>query len=110
MSLIFQLALLAFAVLAPFYLYAFFRFHSLVKTEKPEWLTVGGSLSNLCNGLPALCNPNVQLELHRIAFGPRASQLQSPMATSYADRIRLLGCSVLAFFIIGAVGFIANAP
>ena len=110
MSLVFQLAFIAFAGIAPFYLYAFFRFYALVKAEKPEWLSVRGSVSFLYNGLPRLCDPNVQIELQRIAFGPRARQLQSPMAASYANRIRLLGCSAFVLFIVAATGLLASAP
>ena len=110
MSLASQLALVFFACIVPFYLYAFFRFYGLVKTERPDWLDIRGSFSFLYDGLSRIGDPNVQIELLRIAFGSRTRQLQSPMAVSYAKRIRLLGCSGLVLFIVGLAGLLASAP
>ena len=110
MSLVFQLALLVFACIVPFYLYAFIRFHGIVKIEKPEWLQFRGSLSFLYDGLPRVGDPNVRVELLRIAFGSRANQLQSPMAVAYANRIRLLGSIGIVLFVVGLVGLLTGAP
>jgi hypothetical protein len=110
MSLPFQLSFLAFACIVPIYLYAFVRLYSIVKSEKPEWLQIRGSLSFMYDGLPRLGDPNVQVELLRIAFGSRAKQLHAPMAASYVQRIRVLGSIGLVLFLIGLVGTVAGAP
>ena len=109
MSLVFQLALIAFFCVVPLYLYAFFRFYGIVKAEKPEWLQVRGSMSFIYDGLPRAGDPNVQVELLRIAFGSRVRQLESPLAASYAGRIRLLGCLGIILFVGGAAGNLASA-
>lgn len=110
MSLVFPLSILAFACVTAFYLYAFFRFYGIVKSERPDWLQVRGSLSFFYDGLSRAGDPNVQMELLRIAFGPRASQLRPPMASSYAKRIRYLLPVGLVLFIVGLVGLLASAP
>ena len=110
MSLAVQLVFLAFVCIIPVYLYAFVRLYKIVETEKPEWIDVRGSLSFLYDGLSRLGDPNVQFELLRIAFGPRAGHLASPMAATYAKRIRWLLPVGLVFFIVGLAGAIVGAP
>jgi hypothetical protein len=108
MSPAFQVALLAFAVVVPFYLHAFLRFYRLVKSERPDWLNIRGAFSFLYGG--PLPNPNIQIEVIRIAFGSRWRELHSPGAPSYANRIRLLGCLGLFLFVVGITGLLAVAP
>ena len=110
MSFAFELMLIAFAAIVPFYMHAFFRFYGLVKTERPEWLNICGSFSFLSDGLTRIGDPNVQIQLLRVAFGPKARQLQSSLAISYAMRLRLLGCSAFGLFIVGLAGLLASAP
>ncbi|KAF1685073.1 hypothetical protein B1992_13190 [Pseudoxanthomonas broegbernensis] len=110
MSLVFPISILAFACVTAFYLYAFFRFYGIVKSERPDWLQVRGSLSFFYDGLSRAGDPNVQMELLRIAFGSRAGQLRTPMAASYAKRIRYLLPVGLVLFVVGLVGALASAP
>jgi hypothetical protein len=110
MSLVLPISILAFACVTAFYLYAFFRFYGIVKSERPDWLRVRGSLSFFYDGLSRAGDPNVQMELLRIAFGSRASQLRAPMAASYAKRIRYLLPVGLVLFVVGLVGALAGAP
>ena len=110
MSLVFPISILVFAFVTALYLHAFFRFYGIVKSERPDWLQVRGSLSLFCDGLSRAGDPNVQMELLRVAFGPRASQLRTPMAASYAKRIRYLLPLGLVLFIVGLVGLLASAP
>ncbi len=109
MSLVFQLVFLAFSCVTAFYLYAFFRFYGIVNSEKPDWLQVRSSLSFFYDGLSRAGDPNVQIELLRIAFGSRASELRTPMAASYAKRIRYLLPAGLLLFVVGLVGLLASA-
>ena len=110
MSLVFLISIMAFACVTAFYLYAFFRFYGIVKSERPDWLQVRGSLSFFYDGLSRAGDPNVQMELLRIAFGSRASQLRTPMAASYAKRIRYSLPVGLVLFVVGLVGALASAP
>lgn len=106
MALLFQLAFLAFAVMVPFYMHAFLRFYVIVREEKPEWVKRRGSLSFLYDGLPRAFDPNVAIEVIRIAYSSRADQLQSQPATSYARRIRIVlpvGTGLFIFVLIGAL-------
>ena len=110
MSPISLLAYLAFVCVAAIHLHAFFRLYGIVKSERPDWLEVRGSLSFLCDGLPRVGDPNVQMELLRIAFGARASQLHAPMAASYAKRIRLSLPVGFVLFAVVLAGVFASAP
>ena len=110
MSFAFELLLIAFAAIVPFYMHAFHRFYGLVKVEKPEWLNIRGAFSFLHDGFSRICDPNVQLQLLRIAFGSKSRQLQSPVAISYAKRIRFLGSCALFLFVVGLAGLLASAP
>jgi hypothetical protein len=107
-----QLVLLAFAVVVPFYLHAFVRFYRLVNAERPEWLNIRGAFSFLYGGdpLPRIGDPNIQVELIRIAFGSRMRELHSPEAASCARRIRVLGCVAVVLFVTGIAGLLASAP
>lgn len=111
MSRAFQLALLAFAIIVPFYWHAFHRFYGLVEAERPEWLNIRGAFSSLFDdGMrPRIRDPNVTIELLGVAFGSRARELRSPKAALYARRIRWLGCWGLGLFIIGTTGLLATA-
>jgi hypothetical protein len=111
MLLAFQLALLAFAVILPIYWHAFYRFYGLVKAEKPEWLNIRGAFSFLYDDgtLPRVGDPNITIELLRVAFGARVRQMHSPKAAAYARRIRLLTCGGLGLFITGITGLLASA-
>lgn len=60
--------------------------------------------------LPRNGDPNVQLELLRIAFGSRARELRSPQASSYASRMRILGCLGIVLFVGGITRLLINAP
>ena len=108
MSLGPQLLLLAFACIVPFYLYAFFRFFGIVRRERPEWLNVRSSVRYVYEGVLRIGDPNVQVELLKLAFGARWRELRSPMAASYAKRIRLLGCTGVALFIPGLIWLLAS--
>jgi hypothetical protein len=110
MSLITPICMLAFAFVAAIHMHAFLRLYGIVKSERPDWLQVRGTLSFLYDGLSPACDPTVQIELLRIALGPRASQLRAPMAASYARRIRFSTPVALALFAIGLVGVFASAP
>jgi hypothetical protein len=103
-----QIALIAFACIVPFYMYAFKRFYDIVNTEKPEWLNIRGSLSFLA--ISHSGDPNVQFELLCIAFGSKPAELQAPMALIYASRIRILLSVGLPLFVIGIAGMLASAP
>jgi len=109
MSLVAIIALLAFAGVTALYLHAFFRFYGIVQLERPEWLQVRSSLGSISGGHSRAGDPNVQLELLRIAYGSRASQLHAPMATRYARRICLLLPTGLVLFIVGLGGLLASA-
>ena len=108
MSLGPQLLLLAFACIAPFYMYAFFRFFGIVQRERPDWLEIRSSMRHVYEGTLRIGDPNVQIELLKIAFGARWRELQSPMAASYAKRIRLLGSMGVAFFNPGLLWLLAS--
>ena len=110
MSLVLGIAFLAFACTVPFYLHAFFRLYGIVKAEKPEWVQVRGSLSFFYDGMSRAGDPNVQIEILRVAFGSRARQLQTPMAASYAKRIRVLLPIGLALFALVLAGALVGAP
>jgi hypothetical protein len=110
MSIASQLSFIAFTCITPFYLYAALRFYGIVKAEKPEWLQVRGSLSFFYDGLPRVGDPNVQVELLRVIFGPRSHQLQAPMAATYVTWIRILLPVCLALFAVGLVGATLGAP
>jgi hypothetical protein len=112
MSMAPQIALLAFAGVLPFYLHAFLGFYRLVKAEKPEWLSIRGAFRFLYGDdpLPRIGDPNVQVELLRIAFGSRARELRPPQALSYARRIRTLGIVGLLLFVVGVTGLLTGAP
>ena len=105
-----QLSFLAFTCLTPFYLHAVLRFYGIVKAEKPEWLQVRGSLSFFYEGLPRIGDPNVQVELMRVIFGPRSHQLQTPMAAAYVKRVRFLLPFCLVLFAVGLAGAVLGAP
>ena len=105
-----QLLLLAFAFIVPFYLYAFFRFWGIVKAERPEWLHVRSSVRFIYEGTARIGDPNVQMALLRVAFGARSRDLRSPMAASYASRIRVLGTSGIILFLAGLAWLLASAP
>jgi hypothetical protein len=107
-----QIALLAFAGVIPFYLHAFLGLYRLVKAERPEWLHVRGAFSFLYGNdpLPRIGDPNVQVELLRIAFGSRARELRTPQALSYARRVRTLGIVGLVLFVAGVTGLLIGAP
>ena len=105
-----QLSFLAFTCLTPFYLYAALRFYGIVKAEKPEWLQVRGPLSFFYDGLPRIGDPNVQVELLRVIFGPRSHQLQAPKAATYIRCIRILLPVCLGLFAVGLAGAMVGAP
>ena len=111
MSGLFQLVLPGFVVIVPIYLHSYVRFYGIVKGERPEWLNVRGAFSFLYdNGvLPRMGDPNVTVELIRIAFGARARELSSPRAATYAGRIKFLLCLGIALFIIGITGVVGSA-
>jgi hypothetical protein len=110
MILLSQALFAIFACIVPFYLYAFLRFYSIVKLEKPEWVAVRGSLSSLYDAFSRHGDPNVTLAVIGIAFGERASQLQSPKAATYARRIRVLLPTSLILFAVGLLGVLTSAP
>ena len=110
MSLGPQILLVAFACIVPFYRHAFFRLFGIVKSERPEWLQVRSSMRQVYEGALRIGDPNVQVELLKIAFGARSRELQSPMATSYARRIRFLGCTGFILFLAGLTWLLASAP
>ena len=110
MEIISTIAILIFACLTPIYMYSFFRLYKIVQRERPEWINVRGSLSFFYDGLSRSGDPNVQVEILKIACGDRASQLSDPRAGAYAKRIKVLLPICLVLFAIGAGGIIANAP
>ena len=110
MSQALGVAFLVFACTVPVYLHAFYRLYGIVKAEKPEWIQVRGSLSFFYDGLSRAGDPNVQVEILRIAFGPRARELQAPMAASYVKRIRILLPIGLVLFALVLAGAIVGAP
>ncbi len=91
-------------------MYGFFRLYSIVKAERPDWLQVRGSLSFFYDGLPRSGDPNVQVEVLRIAFGSRARQLRDPTAMRYAQWIRLFLPAALTLFVVGLAGTLSGAP
>ena len=98
MPLLLQIAVLVMIGIGPLYLYSFWRLYAIIKAEKPEWLQRKGSLSFMYEGMPRAFDPNVSSEVIRIAFGSRAQELQSPSASIYAKRIRLLLLSGIVLF------------
>src|SRR3546814_20179283 len=54
------------------------------------WVDKRGSLSFFYDGLPQAFDPNVTAEVIRLAYSSRVRQLQSPLAVSYAKRIRFM--------------------
>lgn len=110
MALIFLIALSSAFAAGGLYLYGFFRLYGIVKMERPDWLQVRGSLSFLYEGLSRAGDPNVQVEVLRVAFGSRASQLQDPAAIRYAQWIRVFLPSALTLFVVSLAGALAGAP
>jgi hypothetical protein len=110
MQTVSAIAILIFACLTPIYMYSFFRLYKIVQKERPDWISVRGSLSFFYDGLSRSGDPNVQVEILKIAFGDRAAQLDDPRAKSCARRIKVLLPICLVLFAIGAGGIIANAP
>jgi hypothetical protein len=96
------------ALLTPIYFHALHRFHSILRTERPELADKRGSLSFFYSGMPRIADPNVGLAVIRAAFSPVARQLRAPDAMRYARRIRFclsLGVPLyLAAFAILLVG------
>src|SRR3546814_6206821 len=90
MAFPFQLAFLIFAVMVPFYMYAFIRFYGTVRTEKPEWVDKRGSLSFFYDGLPQAFDPNVTAEVIRLAYSSRVRQLQSPRSEEHTSELQSL--------------------
>lgn len=87
-------ALISIAALTGFlstvmYLHAFLKLYGVIAAERPDWVDVRGSLSFFYAGLPRICDPNVGTEVLKVAFGSRAAQLKSPLATKYARRIKV---------------------
>ena len=109
MALIFSISLLCSFCFGVLYVYGFFRLYGIVKTERPDWLQVRGSLSFLYGDLSHISDPNVQVEVLRIAFGSRADQLQNPAAVRYARWIRLFLPLALIFFVVGVAGAFTDA-
>ena len=110
MQLISTIAIGCFACLTPIYMYAFYRLYKIVQSERPDWLAVRGSLSFFYDGLSRSGDPNVQMEILRIAFGKRAFELKDKRALSYAGRIKVLLPTCFILFALGAAGIIASAP
>ena len=90
------------------YLHALFKLHAVVAAERPEWVDRRGALSFFYDAFPAAADPNIGLAVVRIALGGRFRELQSPLATTYAKRIRwcppLLLAGYLALTIAGLIG------
>jgi hypothetical protein len=104
MSFAIGIAFLIFACIVPLYLYACFRLHRIVQAERPEWLDVPSSFANL----PGPGDANVQFEVLRIAFGSRVSQLDSPKAAIYAQRIRVMLWMAIPIFLVALAASIAR--
>ncbi len=110
MALIFTISLLCSFVAGALHMYGFFRLYGIVKAERPDWLQLRGSLSFLYDSLPRFSDPNVQVEILRIAFGSRTHQLQDPAGMRYALFVRLFLPIALVLFVVGLAGTLAGAP
>ena len=71
------------------YLYSFYKFHHIVRAKRSEWVAANGSLSFMFDWFPA-GDPNAQWATFRLLFSSRVSELDSPLATKYARRVRIL--------------------
>lgn len=76
------------ALLTPVYFHALYRFHEILRVERPDLFDKRGSLNFFYAGFPRITDPNVGLAVIRAAFGPVAHQLRSPDSSRYAQRIR----------------------
>ena len=110
MSLYFQLAFLAFVCVVPVYMYAFVRFYGIIRLEQLDWVKRRGSLSFFYDALPRAFDPNVTLEVIRVAYSSRVGQLHSPLAVAYAKRIRVLLPLGIVLFLVALIGAAASAP
>lgn len=71
------------------YLHALMKLYGVIAAERPDWVDVRGRLSFFYEAFPKFADPNVGAEVVKVAFGSRAKQLRSPLAASYARRIRV---------------------
>ena len=99
MTMLFQALFLAFALIVPVYLFAVWKLHGMIRLERPDWLRGEGSLGFFYRGMPSLANPNVGVDVLRVAFSSRRLQLSAP-AMHYAQRIRVLLPLGVAIFLI----------
>ena len=107
MEMIASGAILIAALITPFYMYAFFRFHRILASERPELVDKSGSLSFFYRGLPRSADPNVTVAVIRAAFSPVPGQLSNASAARYARMVRF-GLSVALPLYLLAFGLILS--
>lgn len=92
------------------FIHAMLKFHQIVWTEQPEWVTSRGIFSRSFDELPHALDPSVQTALLLVAFSSKPSLLRSPLAGVYANRYRW-SCVACAFFLVlgGLATSMANA-
>ena len=99
MDLLFPIAGLLLLLGIPAYLHAVVKLGGIIQAEHPVWLRRKGSLSFFYTSMPRVADPNVGISVFSLAFSSRWRTLQSPAASAYVSRIRLLLPLLLVAFV-----------
>ncbi len=110
LELIIQFWAVVFSCIVLLHIYSAVRFFRIVEKEKPEWLEAQSSLSIFCTGLPRYGDPNVQVKLIKIIYSSRIEELSSPMAFTYAKRVRVLLPVGVLLFVMYLLVVLITAP
>ena len=109
MQLVISLAALAAFLATLVYLHAVYKLHGILRTERPDWVDHRGALSFFYTGFPRVADPHVGAAVVRAAFSSRIRELQSPMASLYANRIRFcLPVGVAAYLVLIFAGSVSG--
>lgn len=98
-DLLARLCVLSFACIVPVHFHAVWKLHQVIRRERPDWVRGEGSLGVFYEQMPRIANPNVGVDVLRVAFSSRRLEL-SPEANLYSRRIRVLlplGLALFAF-------------
>ena len=110
MDLLFPIAGLVLLIGIPVYLHAVVKLGAIVQAEHPEWVNRRGSSSFFYTGMPRIADPNVGNAVLGVAFSSRWHTLNSPYASAYVGRIRILLPSLLAVFGALLVAAVVHKP
>ena len=110
MDLLFPIAGLVLLIGIPVYLHAVIKLSGIVRAEHPEWVSRRGSLSFFYTGMPRVADPNVGNAVLGVAFSSRWRTLNSPSASAYVGRIRILLPLLLVVFGVVLVAGVVLKP